>query len=75
MEDFSSTGQLVTLGLVDSSIGAMAEGLALVDVELQPIKRSLIHVSMDCLKSISYSIIAYVYSCYRSTPLLNNNYY
>ena len=33
MEDFSSTGQLVTLGLVDSSIGAMAEGLALVDME------------------------------------------
>ena len=33
MEDFSSTGQLVTLGLVDSSIGAMAKGLAPVDVE------------------------------------------
>ena len=33
MEDFSSTGQLVTLGLVDSSIGAMAKGCALVDVE------------------------------------------
>ena len=33
MEDFSSTGQLVTLGLVDSSIGAMAEGFALIDVE------------------------------------------
>jgi hypothetical protein len=33
VEDFSSTGQLVTLGLVDSSIGAMAEGLALVDME------------------------------------------
>ena len=33
MEDFSSTGQLVTLGLVDSSIGPMAKGLALVDVE------------------------------------------
>ena len=33
MEDFSSTGQLVTLGLVDSSIGAMAKWLALVDVE------------------------------------------
>ena len=30
MEDFSSTGQLVTLNLVDSSIGAMAKGLALV---------------------------------------------
>ena len=51
MEDFSSTGQLVTLGLVDSSIGAMAEGLAFVDVELRLIKRSLIHVSMDRLKS------------------------
>ena len=34
MEDFSSTGQLVTLGLVDSSIGAMAKGLTLVDVEV-----------------------------------------
>ena len=33
MEDFSSTGQLVTLGLVDSSIGATTKGLALVDVE------------------------------------------
>jgi hypothetical protein len=33
VEDFSSTGQLVTLGFVDSSIGAMAEGLALIDVE------------------------------------------
>ena len=33
MEDFSSTGQLVTLGLVDSSIGAMSKGLALPDVE------------------------------------------
>ena len=33
MEEFSSTGQLVTLGLVDSSIGAMAKRLALVDVE------------------------------------------
>ena len=33
MENFSSTGQLVTLSLVDSSIGAMAKGLALVDVE------------------------------------------
>ena len=33
MEDFSSTGQLVTLGLVDCSIGAMTKGLALVDVE------------------------------------------
>ena len=33
MEDFSSTRQLVTLGLVDSSIGATAKGLALLDVE------------------------------------------
>ena len=33
MDDFSSTGQLVTLGLVDSSIGAMAEGLALINVK------------------------------------------
>ena len=34
MEDFSSTGQLVTLGLVDSSIGTMAQGLVLVDLEV-----------------------------------------
>ena len=33
MEDFSSTGQLVTFGFVDSSIGAIAKGLALVDLE------------------------------------------
>ena len=41
MEDFSSTGQLVTLGFVDSSIGAMAEGLALVDVEALVVKDML----------------------------------
>ena len=41
MEDFSSTGQLVTLGLVDSSIGAMAKGLALVDVEISIAKELL----------------------------------
>ena len=41
MEDFSSTGQLVTLGLVDSSIGAMAKGLALVDVEVLIVKELL----------------------------------
>ena len=39
MEDFSSTGQLVTLGLVDSAIGAMAKGLALVDVEASVAKQ------------------------------------
>ena len=33
MEHFSGAGQLVTLGLVDSSIGAMSKRLALVDVE------------------------------------------
>ena len=42
MEDFSSTGQLVTLGLVDSSIGAMAKGLALVDVEALVVKDMLL---------------------------------
>ena len=41
MEDFSSTGQLVTLGLVDSSIGAMAKGLALIDVEISIAKELL----------------------------------
>ena len=34
MKEFSCTGQLVTLGLVDSSIRATAKGLALVDVEV-----------------------------------------
>ena len=48
MEDFSSTGQLVTLGLVDSSIGAMAEGLALVDVEVL--------IAKDVLLSLKYSM-------------------
>ena len=33
MEYFSGAGQLVTLGLVDSSIGAASKRLALVDVE------------------------------------------
>ena len=42
MEDFSSTGQLVTLGLVDSSMGAMAKGLALVDVEALVMKDMLL---------------------------------
>ena len=41
MEDFSSTGQLVTLGLVDSSIGTMAKGLALVDVKVSIAKAAL----------------------------------
>ena len=45
MEDFSSTGQLVTLGLVDSSIGAMAEGLALVDVEAMVVKDMLLSLN------------------------------
>ena len=44
MEDFSSTGQLVTLGLVDSSIGAMAKGLALVNVEASIAKELLCHL-------------------------------
>ena len=48
MEDFSSTGQLVTLCLVDSSIGAMAEGLALVDVEALVVK--------DVLLSLEHSM-------------------
>ena len=46
MYEFSSTGQLVTLGLVDSSIGAMAKGLALVDVEALVTKDMLI---LTCL--------------------------
>ena len=47
MEDFSSTGQLITLGLVDSSIGAMAKGLALVNVEAL--------VAKDMLTSLEHS--------------------
>ena len=45
MEDFSSTGQLVTLGLVDSSIGAMAEGLTFVDVEALVAKDMLLSLN------------------------------
>jgi hypothetical protein len=41
VEDFSSTRQLVTLGLVDGSIGAMAKGLALIDVEISIAKELL----------------------------------
>ena len=48
MEDFSSTGQLVTFGLVDSSIRAMAKGLALVDVEAL--------VAKDMLLSLEHSM-------------------
>ena len=60
MEDFSSTGQLVTLGLVDSSIGAMAKGLALVDVEALVLKDmlSLKHsVGHDCILSMHFNIL------------------
>ena len=56
MEDFSSTGQLVTLGLVDSSIGTMAEGLALVDVEAFIAKDMLL--SLEHLMSHSEHFIA-----------------
>ena len=48
MEDFSSAGQLVILGLVDSSIGAMAKGLVLVDVE--PL------IAKEMLLSLGHSI-------------------
>ena len=41
-DKFSSTGQLVTLDLVDSSIGAMAEGLALIDMEALVVKDVLL---------------------------------
>ena len=47
MEDFSSAGQLVTLGLVDSSIGAMAKGLALVDVEALVAKDMLLSLKQS----------------------------
>ena len=54
MEDFSSTGQLVTLGLVDSSIGAMAKGLALVDVEVLVTKDMLLSLK----HSMGHSVVA-----------------
>jgi hypothetical protein len=63
VEDFGSTGQLVTLGLVDSSIGAMAEGLALVDVEVLIAKVMLLslkhlmghyHCDVDLIHKISH---------------------
>ena len=54
MEDFSSTGQLVTLGLVDSSIGAMAKGLALVDVKAS--------IAKDLLCSNLIGHLVYLYS-------------
>jgi hypothetical protein len=41
VEDFSSTGQLVTLGLVDSPIGAMPKVLAFVDMETAIVKELL----------------------------------
>ena len=46
MYEFSSTGQLVTLGLVDSSIGTMTKGLSLVNVEALVTKDVL---SLMCL--------------------------
>ena len=54
MEDFSSTGQLVTLGLVDSSIGAMAKGLALIDMKASIVKDFLCsnligHLIVKCM--------------------------
>ena len=58
MEDFSSTGQLVTLGLVDSSIGAMAKGSALVDVETL--------VAKDMLLSLKHSMGHFLVS--RASP-------
>ena len=59
MEDFSSTGQLVTLGLIDSSIGAMAKGLALVDVEaliakdVKAIGHNIVHIANPTLLACS----------------------
>ena len=52
MEDFSSTGQLVTLGFVDGSIGAMTKGLRLVDVEAL--------VAKDMLLSLEHSMMGHV---------------
>ena len=52
MKDFSSTGKLVTLGLVDSSIGAMAKGLALVDVEALVVKDS--HMLLNLKHSMGH---------------------
>ena len=54
MEDFSSTGQLVTLGLVDSSIGAMAKGLALIDVKRE--RHTLLEFDWSLVTLTSYTI-------------------
>ena len=47
MEHFSGAGQLVTLGLVDSSIGAVSKLLALVDVEAS-IAKELTGSNLSC---------------------------
>ena len=60
MEDFSSTGQLVTLGLVDSSIGAMAKRLALFDMEASITKAlmcSVILIQGHAISSNQFSTI------------------
>ena len=53
MEDFSSTGQLVTIGLVDSPIGAMAKGLALADVEVSITKAMLLSLEHHGMPIVS----------------------
>jgi hypothetical protein len=65
VEDFSSTGQLVTLGLVDSSIGAMAKGLALVDVEAFVAKdsKAIGHERRSYIILLLWSFHSYMYSC------------
>ena len=62
MYEFSSTGQLVTLGLVDSSIGTMAKGLALVDVEVSITKDVLLR--LNCAVDVSFLLTtSYMCSC------------
>ena len=64
MENFSSIWQLVTLDLVDSSIGAMAKGLALVDVEASIAKDMLLSLNKH---SMSHCNVANQ----RKTPLVS----
>ena len=70
MEHFGSTGQLVTLGLVDNSIGAVAKGLALVDVEAS-IAKELTSSSLLISHSYFHSYVnSFNYSLLHTNPPL-----
>ena len=60
MEYLRSARQLVTLGLVDSSIGAMSKGLALVDVKVSITKElpsSNLVGHFSCAKNLVVDLI------------------